>query len=130
MSNKRRLTSQYLVRMTDNMMHAIEADARQQNITASSLIRKMLDEKYSGDTEHFEPVKAYRKRQPLPDQDVIEVAKLRESIAELCGSLVHNSIRARSEGDTRFHTELEDIIPLVRKNVLQLDRLKKKILQR
>lgn len=129
MSEKRKLEKSLMVRLSPSVYNAVVEDGRHQEITSASVIRKMLDEKYSLDNEHFPAVKAYAKRRPLPEQDIIEIAKLREAIAELCGSLVYTSIKARVEGEQRFHTDLESIIPQVKKSVLELDSLKRRILK-
>lgn len=129
MSEKRQLEKSLAVRLTPSVYNAVVREAERLEITSASVIRMMLDEKYSLDNEHFPVVKAYAKRRPLPEQDVIELSRLREAVAELCGSLVYSSMKARVEGEERFHADLESIIPAVKQSVLELDALKRRILK-
>lgn len=58
---------------------------------------------------------------------VLEVAYLREVVAELGGSLVQAAVAARKDGRVAEHEEIEALIPCIKSAVLELDKIKEKL---
>ena len=69
-------------------------------------------------------MKAYRPPLPVAPAHVIEIARLREHAAELCGALVRAAIRAREDDRPEANAEIDALLPRVRAAVRDLDRLK------
>lgn len=131
MSNKRKLEKALTVRLSPSVYEKIVSEGHQQDVTACSILRRLVHDAY-GDVvvnsqDQTVDVKAYKPRQPPKPEHIRELFRLRESVAELCGALVHNSIRARKTGDTETHKSLEEIIPDVRNRVHDIDRLRRKL---
>ena len=125
MSNKRKLEKALTVRLSPNVYKNIVSDAKKQDITACSLIRRLADNAYSSGEDTQPDVKAYKPRQPPKPEHIKELYRLRESVAELCGSLVYSSIKERKEGNREAHRSLEEIISDVRQRVRDIDKLRK-----
>jgi hypothetical protein len=58
---------------------------------------------------------------------VLELAHLREVVAELGGALVHAAVAARKDGRAVEHEEIEALIPSIKSAALELDKLKEKL---
>ncbi|MFT8679106.1 hypothetical protein [Gluconacetobacter sp.] len=124
MSEKRKLNHSLLVRLDDDLYDRITEQARQQDVTANSLVRRTMADTLSYPLPPKQSVKAFAPPKP---EYIKELYRLRESTAELCGALVQYAIRTRQEGHAMAHAEAETLIPDVRDAVRNLDRLRKKL---
>ena len=113
------------VRLSPSVYNNILSDAKKQDITACSLLRRLADSAYSSGEDTQPDIKAYKPRQPPKPEHIKELYRLRESVAELCGSLVYSSIKERKEGNQEAHRSLEEVIPEVRQRVRDIDKLRK-----
>lgn len=124
MSEKRKLNHSLLVRLDDDLYGRITEQARQQDVTANSLVRRTMADTLSYPLPPKQTVKAFAPPKP---EYIKELYRLRESTAELCGALVQYAIKSRQEGHVMAHAEAESLIPDVRDAVRNLDRLRKKL---
>lgn len=63
----------------------------------------------------------------MPPQDILEIAHLREVVADLGGALVKAAIAPREDGRPAEHAAIEALIPGIKAAVRDLDRLKEKL---
>ncbi len=124
MSEKRKLNHCLLVRLDDDLYGRITEQARRQDVTANSLVRRTMADTLSYPLPPKQTVKAFAPPKP---EYIKELYRLRESTAELCGALVQYAIKSRQEGHAMAHAEAETLIPDVRDAVRNLDRLRKKL---
>ena len=127
MSEKRRLKKQLLVRLPDAVYSSILKQAKQENISGSSVCRNVLVRHFGLNECEIMPIKWKKPPTPLQPNDVIELAKLRENMAEMCGALVQFSIKSRETNQQKTHKEIEEMLPFIRKTTLEIDKLKNKI---
>lgn len=124
MSETRRLKNSFQVRLDDATHSAIMARSLSRNVSAGTIIREMIAENLGSQSSGIISVprkKPARKAQP---EDVLELARLREAMAETCGALVQCSIRSREAGHLDTHGKIEELLPIVRKYTRKVDRLK------
>ena len=118
------LTGQLLVRMPAPVAAHIRALVMADDITAAAWCRRAVCAVAGAPPEDAMPVRAYRPPLPVSPAHVIEIARLREHAAELCGALVRAAIRSREDDRNEAHAEIEALLPQVRTVVRDLDALK------
>ncbi len=124
-TERRKLSGKALtVRLAPEIRAAIDIAAAEAGITEASWIREVIAHEFGAPADYAVPVKAYRQPAPLPPGHILELARLRELVAELGGAMVQAAIGAREDGRGQLHAEVEALIPGVRRAVRDLDRLK------
>jgi hypothetical protein len=123
-SGRRALTDQLLVRMPALIASYVRSLAAAEDITAAAWCRRHLAVAAGAPAESTAPVRAYRAPLPPVPAHVIEIARLRESVAELAGALVQAAIRTKAGGHQDTHAAIEAALPGVRAAVMDLDALK------
>ena len=118
------LTGQLLVRMPAPMAEHVRALAAADDLTAAAWCRRVVCAAAGAPPEDAVPVRAYRPPLPIAPPHVLEIARLRERAAELCGALVRAAIRSRENDRDEAHAEIDALLPRVREIVRDLDRLK------
>ena len=119
-SEKRRLTGEVLVRMTAEQQAAVERCALAARMTRATWLRRLI-----ADALEIDPGPVVIRAQ-APEL-VLEVANLREVVAELGGALVQAAVAARKDGRAAEHAEIEALIPSIKSAALELDKLKEKL---
>ena len=119
-SEKRRLTGQVLVRMTAEQQAAVERYALAEQMTRATWLRRLI-----ADALEIDPGPVVIRAQ-APEL-VLEVANLREVVAELGGALVQAAVAARKDSRAAEHAEIEALIPSIKSAALELDKLKEKL---
>ena len=127
MSEKRRLKKQILLRLPDSIYASIIKESRAKNVSGATICRDVLVEKFGLNESEIVPIKWKKPPTPMQPNDVIELVKLRENLAEMCGALVQFSIKSRETNNIKTHNEIEKMLPDIRKTTLEIDKLKKKI---
>ena len=118
------LTGQVLVRMPARTAAHVRALAAADDLTAAAWCRRALCAAAGAPAADAVPVRAYRPPLPIAPAHVLEIARLREHAAELCGALVRAAIRSRQDDRDEAHAEIDALLPKVRAAVRDLDRLK------
>lgn len=118
------LTGQVLVRMPARTAAHVRALAAGEGVTAASWCRRHLTAAAGAPAADAAPVRAYRPPLPVAPAHVLEIARLREHAAELCGALVRAAIRSRQDDRDEAHAEIDALLPQVRAAVRDLDALK------
>ncbi|WP_298283580.1 hypothetical protein [Acidocella sp.] len=116
----RQLTGQVLVRLTAEQQAAVATYAVAEQVTMATWIRRLV-----ADAIGVEPGPVTWRA--IPPQGVLEIAHLREVVAELGGALVQAAVAARKDGRAAEHEEIEMLIPRIKSSALELDRLKEKL---
>jgi hypothetical protein len=116
-SEKRRLTGQVLVRLTEAQQHAVAAHARTAQVTGASWLRLLIADAVSVDP-------GPRTTRATPPELILEIAKLREVLAEIGGALVQAAIACRQDGRPVEYDKIERLIPSVKAAVLDVDKVK------
>ena len=119
-SEKRRLTGKVLVRMTAEQQAAVERCALAEQMTRATWLRRLI-----ADALEIDPGPVVIRAQ-APEL-VLEVANLREVVAELGGALVQAAVAARKDNRAAEHAEIEALIPSIKSAALELDKLKEKL---
>ena len=127
-SERRRMEEQVLVRLSAGMAAIVQRGAKDTGLSKATWVRMQLAEQLGGDPEDVVPVRAQRAPRPPAAAHVVELAGLREVVAELAGALVQATIRSREGGRLDTHAAIEQVIPGVRKAVRDLDGLKRAML--
>ena len=127
-SNARRLDGQVLVRLPAPTAARIAALAAADGLTGAAWVRRVLVTAAGADPVDAVPVPARRAPRPPAPDHVIEIARLRENVAELAGAMVRAAVLARTDAATVLHAEIEEVLPGVRAAVRDLDRLKRSML--
>ena len=118
------LTGQLLVRMPAPVAAHVRSLAAADDITAAAWCRRVVCAAAGAPPEDAVPVRAYRPPLPVAPAHVVEIARLREHAAELCGALVRAAIRSREDDRPEAHAEIDALLPQVRAVVRDLDALK------
>jgi hypothetical protein len=113
----RRLAAQVLVRLTREQHMAVVAQAQAAQVSLASWIRRVI-----ADAIGVEPGPVTTRA--MPPHVILEIAHLREVVAELGGALVKAAITARQDGRPAEHAAIEALIPGVKAAVRNLDKLK------
>jgi hypothetical protein len=119
-SENRQLPEEVLVRLTVEQFTAVVGHALAEQISKSTWVRRLI-----ADALEIDPGPVVIRAQ-APEL-VLEVAHLREVVAELGGALVKAAIAAREDGRPVEHAAIEALIPDIKATVLDLDRLKEKL---
>ena len=119
-SEKRRLPAQVLVRLTSEQGAIVAALSQAAQVTTATWLRRII-----ADAIGAEPGPVMRRS--TPPQGILEIAHLREVVAELGGALVKAAITAREDGRPVEHAEIEALIPRIKSAALELDKLKEKL---
>jgi len=127
-STRRVLPDQTLVRLPSGVAGRIASLAAAEGVTGASWSRRVLVAAAGADPVDASPVPARRAPRPPVPAHVVEIARLRESVAELAGAMVRAAILARTDAVTVLHAEIEQALPGVRAAVRDLDRLKRSML--
>lgn len=127
---RRTMAGQVYARLSQATADRIAALARADGLTGAAWVRRALVAAVGSDEAEAVPVRARRTRRPPARADVLEIAHLRECVAELAGALVQAAILARTDGAAILHAEIEAVLPGVRIAVRDLDGLKLKMLDR
>ena len=121
---RRLMAAQVLVRLPSGTAHAVMTLADADGLTTSAWIRARLVDLVGTEPADAVPVRARHAPRPPAPAHVLEVARLRESVAEMTGALVQAAIRSREGGRLDTHAAIEDTLPAVRRAVRDLDVLK------
>jgi hypothetical protein len=119
-SEKRKLTGEVLVRLTAEQQAAVASYAVAEQVTAATWLRRLI-----ADAIGVEPGPVTSRA--IPPQGILEIAHLREVVAELGGALVQAAVAARKDGRAAEHAEIEALIPSIKSAALELDKLKEKL---
>jgi hypothetical protein len=98
----------------------VERYALADQVSAATLVRRIIA--YAIDVDPGPVV-----TRAIPPAAILEIAHLREVVAELGGALVQAAIAARQDGRPAEHEEIEGLIPCIKAAVCDLDRLKAKL---
>ena len=123
-STRRAMADQLLVRMPAPVAAHVRALAEADDLTAAAWCRRVVCAAAGASPDDAVPVRAYRPPLPVAPPHVIEIARLREHAAELCGALVRAAIRSREDDRDEAHAEIDALLPQVRRAVRDLDALK------
>lgn len=124
-TEKRAMNGQVYARVPASTASRIAALAAADGLTGAAWARRVLVAAAGSDPGDAIPVPARRAPKPPIPAHVLEVARLRESVAELAGAMVRAAVLARTEAATELHAEIEAILPGVRAAVRDLDALKR-----
>lgn len=127
-SAKRALDGQVLVRLPAAVSARIAALAEAEGISGASWSRRHLVAAAGTDPADTVLIRAKRQPRPPAPAHILELARLRESVAELAGAMVKAAIRTRTDGAATLHAEIEAVLPDVRSAVRDLDRLKLRLM--
>jgi transposase-like protein len=119
-SEKRQITGKVLVRVTAEQQAAVARHALAEQVTMATWLRQLIADALDVDPG---PV-VIRAQAP---ELVLEVAHLREVVAELSGALVQAAVAARKDGRAVEHAEIEALIPRIKSAALELDKVKEKL---
>jgi hypothetical protein len=106
---------------------AVRAAADALGVTAAEWVRQQLAHLADLPLEG-RVVRAYRNARPPAPHQLIEIARLREVVAALGGSLTQAAIRTPEAGKETLHAEIEAALPDVKSAVRDLDALKRAML--
>jgi len=123
-TKKRTMAGQVYARLPVPTAMRIAALATADGLTGAAWVRRVLVAAAGTDLADAVPVSARRAPCPPASEHVLELARLRESVAELAGAMVKAAVRTRSDEAHRIHAEIEAILPGVRSAVRDLDRMK------
>jgi len=123
-SETRAMGRQVSVRMDEALAARVRAVAERDGVTDAAAVRLIVTDAL-GLPEEARPTARGRS---LPPKHVLELARLREVVAELTGALVQAAIRTREAGLPVLHADIEAALPGVRAAVRGLDALKLAIL--
>ena len=110
-TEKRRLAGQVLVRLTAEQQAAVERYALADQVSAATWVRCIIADAIDVDPG---PVMT----RAVPPHGILEIAHLREVVAELGGALVQAAIAARQDGRPAEHEAIEGLIPCIKAAVL------------
>jgi hypothetical protein len=119
-SEKRRKPAQVLVRLTNEQWAAVAAHVEAAQVTTATWLRRIIV-----DAIGVEPGPVTTRA--IAPQVILEIAQLREVVAELGGALVQAAVAARKDGRTAEHAEIEALIPSIKFAALEFDKLKEKL---
>lgn len=119
-SKKRHFTGQVLVRLTAEQQAAVASYALAEQVSAATWVRRLI-----ADVLGISPGPVTIRAQ-APEL-VLELAYLREVVAELGGALVQAAVAAGKDERAVEHREIEALIPRIKSAALELDKLKEKL---
>ena len=127
-TERRRLSGQVVIRLAPGTAALVAARAAAAGLTQAAWVRNQLVSLLGTDPVDTVPERARRAPRPPAPAHVLEVARLRESVAELTGALVQAAIRSRKGEHLDTHAAIEAALPDVRRAVRDLDALKQALL--
>lgn len=86
-TEKRVLTGQVLVRLPSGTADAVHASAVEAGLTDAAWIRRKLVDLLGTDADDAIPTATLPAHRPAPTMDIVEIARLRESVGEAVGTL-------------------------------------------
>jgi hypothetical protein len=116
-TEKRRLPGQVLVRLTAEQQAAVATAADSYNVSAATFVREIIAVALKIDAG---PIV----KRTVPPEIVLDIARLREVVAELGGAMVQASIAAREDGRPVEHETIESLLPDIKKIADELLALK------
>ena len=123
---KRKLSKQIAVRLPPLAFDILLDESDKKNVSSASYVRDLIVSHFKTKEDNFKPT---QKRGLLPDADILEIRKLRESCAELCGALVQSAIKTKNFNQ-QTHDEIEALLIEIKPLVLDLDNLRIKLRKR
>lgn len=127
-TERRRLSGQVLVRLPSGTAAAVVTRAAAAGLTEAAWIRCQLVDLLGADPADAVLVAARRPPRPPAPAHVLEVARLREAVAEMTGALVQAAIRSREGDRLDTHAAIEAVLPDVRRAVREFDAVKRVLL--
>lgn len=125
-SENRALPAEIHVRLSVPVARALRADAEQLDLSDASMVRHILAQYFPDvDPMEVEPSKRRRRQKPSPSLELREISALRESLAEMGGTLRQVAGLSRRAGQTASHQAIEEMLPLIKHHLAVLDDLKK-----
>lgn len=125
-TERRKLSSAVLVRLPHDVAERVEATAKTRDLSAAAWLRSLAVDAIGADSIDAVPTPP---RRPPPPAAVVEIARLREVVAELTGALVQTAIRARRGRLDVLHDTVEAVLPGVKNAVRDIDRLKASLIR-
>jgi hypothetical protein len=124
-SETRKLSEEVHIRLSVSLARALRSDAENLDLSDASMVRHVLTRQYK-DIEFEDNITThrYRKQNPNPSPDMVEIARLREVVAELGGTLRQIAGLSRKDGQHINHAEIENFLPRIKKTLDFLDDLK------
>lgn len=122
---RRTMAGQVYARLPAATAARIAALAAAEGVTGAAWVRRVLVQAAGADPLDAVPVPARCPVPPPLPAHVLEVARLREYVAELSGAMVRAAVKTRTDGAAELHAEIEALIPAVKKTVRDLDALKR-----
>ncbi len=122
-TERRATTEQVLVRLSADMAAALDMAADQDGLSVPAWIRTRLAQALELMPETALPLTVPR-RAPAPEH-ILQIARLREVIAELGGAMTVAAVQTREQGFPVLHADIEAVLPGVKIAVRELDRLKR-----
>ena len=123
-TERRRLSGHVVIRLAPGTAALVAARAVAAGLTQAAWVRGQLVGLLGADPVDAVPERARRAPRPPAPAHVLELARLRESVAELAGVLVQAAIRSREGERLDTHAVIEAALPDVRRAVRDLDALK------
>ena len=127
-SANRVLDGQVLVRLPASVAARIAALAEAEGITGASWSRHHLVAAAAADPSDAVRLRARAIPGTVTPGSILEMARLREVVAELSGSMKIAAVDTRLQGHPILHAEIEALIPGIKGAVLDLDNLKRAIM--
>ena len=125
-SEKRASPEQIHLRLPVGLARIVRYEAESMELTDASFVRHILAMTYHEvDPADVLPTKRRRKQNAMPSMELIEISALRESVAEMGGTLRQVAGLSRRSGRTANHQAIEEMLPLIKGYLAVLDDLKK-----
>ena len=118
----RRLPGQVLVRLTAEQQDAITTAARSCDVSVATFVRGLIATALKVD-------RGPTVQHGAPPELVLEIARLREVVAELGGAMVQASIAAREDNRPAEHDRIEALLPDIKNAAAELLALKNALWQ-
>jgi hypothetical protein len=116
----RRLPAQVLVRLTPQQQAAVKRHAEAAQVSMAMLVRRLIANAIEVDV-------GPSTSRAQPPEIILEIARLREVVAELGGSIVQAAMAARKDGRVVEHEKIEGLLPAIKSIVVELDAVKEKL---
>ena len=129
-TEKRAMEGQVYARVPAATAFRVATLAAADGVTGATWARRVLVAAAGSDPGDAVPVPARSAPRPLAPAHVLEIARLRENVAELAGAMVKAAVLARTDGAPVLHAEIEALIPGVKAAVRHLDALKRATMAR
>ena len=120
MSETRKLSSQICLRLPPETDILLTQKANSLDMSKACFIRELAIEHFEADPKEY---RLTPKRGKLPDIDLVEIGRLRNSLAQLTGALVQSAIRTKEDGLTDLKTDIEHVLVDLKSEGLELTRI-------